>query len=197
MKRIPLIPTLVVISAVAAMIALGVWQLRRAHWKDALIAEYHDAPALPEIAYPLVPVKSHLPLFRHASGTCMSIVSWRAIGGKSADGRSGWRHIAQCKTGGAEGPGMQVDMGWSTRFDDPVWTGGVVRGIIAPDNQSLIRLVSALPAPGLSPSPAPAIDDIPNNHRSYAIQWFSFAAIAAGIYLIALRRRWLTDRPIS
>ena len=30
MKRIPIIPTLLVLAAVAVMIALGVWQARRA-----------------------------------------------------------------------------------------------------------------------------------------------------------------------
>jgi len=31
--------------------------------------------------------------------------------------------------------------------------------------------------------------DIPNNHWSYAIQWFAFAATALIIYALALRRR--------
>jgi surfeit locus 1 family protein len=31
-RKVPLIPTLVVLAAVATMIALGVWQLQRAEW---------------------------------------------------------------------------------------------------------------------------------------------------------------------
>ena len=35
----------------------------------------------------------------------------------------------------------------------------------------------------------PSIESIPNNHLAYAVQWFLFAAVAAIIYVIALRRR--------
>ena len=33
-RRLPLIPTIVVAAAVAVMIGLGVWQLQRAEWID-------------------------------------------------------------------------------------------------------------------------------------------------------------------
>ena len=35
----------------------------------------------------------------------------------------------------------------------------------------------------------PDIGLVPNNHLAYAGQWFFFAAVAALIYLVALRRR--------
>ena len=44
-------------------------------------------------------------------------------------------------------------------------------------------------AAGLQPSAPPAVSDIPNNHRSYAVQWFAFAIIAVVIYALALRGR--------
>jgi cytochrome oxidase assembly protein ShyY1 len=50
-------------------------------------------------------------------------------------------------------------------------------------------LVSDTAAPGLQPSEPPSLDDIPNNHFAYAIQWFIFAMLAVGIYAIALWRR--------
>jgi surfeit locus 1 family protein len=31
---------------------------------------------------------------------------------------------------------------------------------------------------------------VPNNHLSYAIQWFFFATTAVVIYVLALRKRW-------
>jgi cytochrome oxidase assembly protein ShyY1 len=65
----------------------------------------------------------------------------------------------------------------------------MVRGIIAPDGLSRMRLVSEEPGPGLVASAVPSPDSIPNNHLSYAIQWFLFAAAAALIYDLALRRR--------
>ena len=39
-RRIPIFSTLIVIAAVATMIALGVWQLHRLEWKEALIMRY-------------------------------------------------------------------------------------------------------------------------------------------------------------
>ena len=43
MRRIPVIPTIVVLLAVATMIGLGVWQLERLQWKEALLAHYRQA----------------------------------------------------------------------------------------------------------------------------------------------------------
>ena len=51
-RKLPLIPTLVVGLAVAIMIALGVWQIRRAGEKDALLARYRAAQNLPPISFP-------------------------------------------------------------------------------------------------------------------------------------------------
>ena len=84
---------------------------------------------------------------------------------------------------------MQVDMGWSNRSDNPVWRGGPVQGMIAPDSHYRMRLVSAEPAPGLQPSAPPSLESIPNNHMAYAFQWFIFAGIAAVIYGLAWRKR--------
>jgi surfeit locus 1 family protein len=53
-----------------------------------------------------------------------------------------------------------------------------------------MRLVAATPGPGLTASAPPSPDTIPNNHFSYAIQWFLFAGIAVVIYVLALRGRW-------
>jgi cytochrome oxidase assembly protein ShyY1 len=189
MKRLPLLPTLIVAAACLTMIGLGIWQLQRAQWKNALLAQYAAAQAKPPITYPAVPYPKDLPLFRRASGFCLSVANWRATSGRNVKGDSGWAHIAQCATG-AEGPGISVVAGWSKTPANPVWKGGDVSGVIAPDSQSIIRLVSDAPlAPGLEASAPPSVEDIPNNHFGYAVQWFLFAGVAAVIYLLALRRR--------
>jgi cytochrome oxidase assembly protein ShyY1 len=56
-----------------------------------------------------------------------------------------------------------------------------------------MRLVAASAPPGLEPSAPPSLSTIPNNHRSYAAQWFAFALTALVIYGLAVRKR-LTDR---
>jgi cytochrome oxidase assembly protein ShyY1 len=70
------------------------------------------------------------------------------------------------------------------------WRGGPVSGIIAPDSRTRMRLVAASAPPGLLPSAPPSLRSIPNNHRFYAVQWFSFAAIAIIIYGLAVRKRF-------
>lgn len=187
--RLPVIPTIVVAAAVAAMIALGIWQLQRKEWKEAMIARFYAAEQMPPVAWPAVPPADDSLLYRHASGFCTEVTGWRAVAGQNRTGESGWSHIAACRTGGLEGPGMWADMGWSRASLSPTWHGGAVRGIIAPDSEHGIRLVATEAAPGLEPSAAPSPESVPNNHLFYAIQWFIFAAAAALIYALALRRR--------
>ena len=187
MKRLPILGTIVVLTAVAIMAGLGIWQLQRADWKNGLLETYAAASELPAISYPAVPSAENAPYFRKSTVNCLAVVGWRSTSGRSATGKSGWSHIAQCRIAGAEGPGAQVVAGWSERPDNPQWDGGIVDGIIAPDSQFIIRLVASEPVAGLQKSQPPALQDIPNNHLSYAVQWFLFAGIALVIFLLALR----------
>ena len=189
-RKLPLFPTLVVGIAVAIMIALGFWQLRRAEEKDALLARYRAAQNLPPISFPTAPIHSdRVPLFRYSTGVCLRPVSKRSTAGQNRRGEPGYVHIVECSTG-AEGPGMSVEVGWSRNPNVAIdWRGGPVSGIIAPDRKTRMRLVAATAPPGLEPSAPPSIERIPNNHRSYALQWFLFALIAAVIYVLALRKK--------
>jgi surfeit locus 1 family protein len=196
MKRVPILATLVVTAAVAAMIALGFWQLSRARWKEGLVEQYQVAQKLPPIAFPTAPAKGPLPLFRWATGMCVKPIGHRAIAGENRQGESGYAHIVQCSTG-AEGPGMAVDIGWSK---DPNaawnWPGGPVTGVIVPDRLQRIRLVAASAPAGLQASQLPSVESVvqltPAGHRFYALQWFAFAAIALLIFVLAVRKRQRT-----
>jgi len=201
MKRFPVFATVLVGLAIAAMIALGVWQLQRKGEKEALLAQLSANRTLPPIAFPRIAIGETL-LFRRASAFCLEPVSFKAEGGRNAGGGAGWRQIAQCRTG-AEGPGFAVQIGVSRTVDaKPDWKGGEVSGYIthAPDHKPLIvsifsrapkmlMLVADKPATGLDANPVPDLSSVPNNHLAYAVQWFLFAAVAAIIYGIALRRR--------
>ena len=198
-RRIPFIPTAIVTLAVAAMIGLGLWQLMiRLPQKEAMLAQLAANPAKPEIAFPLLPDDALL--FRRAHGTCVEPVSGKLTGA----GNAGFRFIVECRTGGAEGPGMLVQLG-TTRdpMAKPEWKGGEVRGTIshAPDGRSMLAslfdrtpkrlmLVADKPAPGLAPNGTPDLSSVPNNHLAYGVQWFLFAAVASVIYVLALRWRW-------
>lgn len=192
MKRWPLVPTILVVLAVATMIGLGIWQLQRKAEKEALLARFAAAEGLPPVAWPVVPDPKALPLYRLSSVQCIKVVNWRAVSGSSADGQSGYAHLASCQTGGGEGPGAVVAVGWSKGYSPPAWTGGIVTGVIAPDKAQLIRLVASEPVARLSPLAKPSPDQIPNNHLLYAIQWFIFAAAAAVIFVLAVRKRQQT-----
>jgi surfeit locus 1 family protein len=187
--KLPIIPTILVALAVLTMIGLGFWQLERRKETEPLLASYAAAANQPPIGWPSVPPKEPLPLFRSATANCLSVTGFRTAAGQNLRGEPGFLVIADCRTG-AEGPGVAVELGWSK---DPnaghAYRGGLVSGVIAPDRISRMRLVAASPGPGLMASAPPSPDIIPNNHLSYAIQWFLFAGIAVVIYVLALRGR--------
>jgi len=196
--RLPLIPTLIVGLAIAAMIALGVWQLQRRAEKNAALAVYAQNLSKPGIDFPRLPVGDEY-LFRHASAFCLDVVGWQTQAGRDRKGIVGWRQIAQCRTG-AEGPLLLIDVGVTRDVNfKPQWGGGPITGTIthAPDSRTLIgqifdhrpktlMLIADLPAPGLSVTAKPDVSSVPNNHLAYAVQWFLFAGVAGIIYLLAL-----------
>lgn len=201
MPRFPLIPTIIVALAVALMIGLGVWQLERRGEKLAALQLYAANFDKPEMAFPRLPVGDQY-LFRRANAFCLQVIGWQSQGGRAANGSNGYRHVAQCRTG-AEGPVLLIDMGVAPdpKFQ-PVWKGGPVTGTIihAPDHRPLLAglfdsepkhlmLISATAAPGLQPTARPDLSSVPNNHLSYAVQWFLFALVASVIYVLALRWR--------
>ena len=110
--------------------------------------------------------------------------------GEGASGEPGFVHIVDCATG-AEGPGMSVEVGWSKDPNAKVELARADRsaGSSRRTDRTACGWSRRAPRPGLEPSAPPSLDIIPNNHRSYAIQWFLFAGIAALIYGLALRAR--------
>jgi len=197
-KGFPVVATILVAVAVAAMIGLGFWQLQRRTEKRTELAVLAGNPARPVIAFPQPPIGDDL-LFRRATAFCLKPVGFSVEGA----GNAGFRAIARCATG-AEGPGFAVQLGTTHDPDfKPAWTGGKVSGWIshAPSHVSLIAglfghhpprellLVADTPAPGLTANGTPGLDSVPNNHLSYAVQWFLFAVVALVIYALALWRR--------
>lgn len=188
----PVVATAVVTLAVAAMVGLGLWQLLiRLPEKEAELAQLAANPARPPVAFPARP--DDRLLFRRATLDCRPPVTLRRAGA----GAAGYRLIATCADG------AQVQLGTARDPDAKVqWNGGRVSGRIghAPDPRPLIAklfdhtppapmLIADTRAPGLTANRTPDWRTVPNNHLSYAVQWFLFAGIAAVIYLLALRRR--------
>lgn len=192
LKRLPLIPTLVVLAAVALMVRLGLWQVERMHQKDALLASYASNPQRPVIPFAQA-AGDERALFRRAVLDCANPVSESVEGA----GQAGSRFIVRCADGALVQLGTSRDP--AVR---PQWDGGRVTGLVttAPDHRSWMQtmrdksparamLVADPPLAGLAPNARPDPDSIPNNHWSYSIQWFLFALTALVIYGLALRKR--------
>jgi surfeit locus 1 family protein len=197
MKRIPILATLIVAAAVATMIALGIWQLRRAQWKEDLLAQYTQAASMPAVDLdPLLDGRGPLPplSFRRALISCDATSAEADIhAGRNMRDAVGQVYVIPCRPGAGGLAGrIRVNMGWSERPDAArrLSLHGITAGrlsVVGEDGP--VILTSATATPPLVPSQPPAIDSVPNNHMSYAIQWFFFAAAALTIYVLALRRR--------
>lgn len=203
MRRIPIVATIVVALAIGTMIMLGLWQLERARWKEALLASYHaSSHAAPIDGLPTGEAPEKL-AFRRTHVACKLTTGATMLGGPDAKGRTGFRNIAGCAL--ADGRLIAIDLGWTAIDAHPPLPaiGQMVQGhgLIIPDDVLVRRVLGGNPkaepllivldepVPGLAPSQPPAIETIPNNHRSYAVQWFLFAGVALIIYVLALRRR--------
>lgn len=183
-RRIPLLPTLIVLAAIAVMVRLGLWQLDRMHEKEALLGRYAAARDLSaEVHWPKDVKAADAVLYRRASLNCLSASNPSTIAGQGAKGGAGVVHVVDCALAG--GGTARVVLGWSRDPAAVAWRGGRVSGWIAPGP----RLVVDPPQAGLAPSVRPDPSDLPNNHFAYAVQWFLFALTALVIYAIALLRR--------
>jgi cytochrome oxidase assembly protein ShyY1 len=184
LRRIPVIPTLLVLAAVAVMIRLGFWQLDRLHQKEALLADYAAAASMSsDVPFPQDAKAAEMALYRHATVDCRKVANPSSMAGSNTAGEPGLAHVVDCTL--PDGGTARVVLGWSRDPANPDWRGGVVQGIVAPGP----RLVADPPLAGLAANARPDPANIPNNHLSYAVQWFLFAATALVIYVLALRKR--------
>ena len=188
MRRIPVFSTLLVLVAVAIMVVLGFWQLQRLKWKEGLLSHYAAARDIShEVEWTSKGVGEEL-LYRGAHLTCSAVRGHSSIAGRNAEGKPGMGQTADCALPG--GGKALVVLGWSEQPNAATaWQGGDVRGVIAPGP----RLVADPPLGGLEANEIPDPSGIPNNHFSYAMQWFFFAATALVIYALALRKRLARD----
>lgn len=196
--RFPVFSTIVVCSAILTMIALGVWQLQRKQWKEALIARYAAASQqTSEVPWPVRPGDIEDALYRNSHFRCAKVLSMTAVSARNALDEAGLAIVANCRLGLRSE--VAVSLGWSPQPKFVDWEGGEVHGIVAsggegPDGKPRARLVAYPPAAGLQPLAKPDPNALPNNHLAYAVQWFAFAVVASVIYGLLLYRR-LAPKP--
>lgn len=193
MRRIPILPTLLVLIAVGIMVALGFWQLDRLKQKEALLARYAAVGASsPDIAWPTEPHAFAESLFRRTTIDCRVEGKDNPVAGHDLHGATGWAHAFGCVL--PNGARAEVLIGWSRDLNARAWQGGTVTGTIAPGASGTVRLIADPPLAGLAANARPDPRDVPNNHLSYAVQWFLFAGVALVIYALALRKRLAASR---
>ncbi len=202
MKRIPIVPTLIVLLAVAYMVHLGLWQLDRLGQKEAMLARYEAASKSARVT----DFKNDLLIdgpdyYSRVRVECTSQSSDSLIAGRNAKGQSGWAHQFDCHFpySGKSETDATVVIGWSEAPVPVQWKGGTVSGTVVPPRPTDAnagcpkcyrqRLVADPPLAGLQANAKPDPRDIPNNHLAYAVQWFLFAGVALVIYALALRKR--------
>lgn len=185
MRRVPVLPTIIVLIAVGFMIRLGLWQIDRLQEKSAMLARYTAAQASSaQMPFPTEPAEVETALYHRTSVDCVSATNPTSRSGRNAKGDAGIAQIVTCQT--ATGSNVELVLGVAQTPAIVAWSGGTVTGWIAPGP----KLIADPPQAGLAASARPDPNDIPNNHLAYAVQWGFFALIALAIYGIALRKRW-------
>lgn len=96
-RRFPWGLTLAVIPALALLIALGVWQLQRLHWKEGLIARAEAAAALPPVDIERLE-RADLTDFRRIVLVCPGLSTAPFVELQSIrDGQAGVRLVSPCR----------------------------------------------------------------------------------------------------
>ena len=189
MRRLPVIPTLIVLAAVAVMIRLGFWQIERMHQKEALIGRAQAALAAgAEAPWPSQANEIDGVLYRRSQIECDRVVGMSGTAGQNAQGEAGWAQVADCAVRG--GGTAKVVLGWSLQPPTVKWQGGRVSGVIAPGP----RLVAVPAQAGLAENALPDPASLPNNHWSYAVQWFLFAVVGLVGWPVLLQRTARDER---
>lgn len=206
MRRLPLAATLLTLVAVPCLIALGIWQLERREWKHALIARLEAASTMPPVSahdfYRAMIGEEDLQ-YRRAEIDCRPgrVAPYDIKGGTSADEQGGFLILVDCNDPVRHRkPDLVVVAGWTIRPDavktldlDTSFAGTLIEHPYgnAPGRPQFM-LIPTTAVPPLQPSRIPVPGDLPDNHMSYALQWFSFAITLLVIYTIYVRR-WRAD----
>ena len=217
MKRY-LFPLIIGIVGCAILVTLGVWQLRRLDWKQGMLAEIQssiDAPAVPLPAQ-VDPSMKYMPVTVRGTTTGAEIdvlSGTKEQGGGyqivsrfiTDDGRAimvdrGFvpqelRHVDRPPvrlqiTGNLHWPAEQSSSTPRPNLDENIWFARDVPAMAQVLGTEPVLVVASLvrgDAQNVEPIPV-AIEGIPNNHLSYAVQWFMLAATWAGMTVALIWR---------
>ena len=154
MKRFPVGLTVTAALALAVLIGLGLWQLRRLAWKQDLLARVaalRVAPARPIGEILAQGGRGADVEYRRVSATCLPppAPSRGAYRYALRDGQVAWRLVTPCRLSGTTGDGVLLDRGIVARF-----TGAMAPGAAAFPEP--VSIVGVLRSPGGKPWLGPA-----------------------------------------
>lgn len=211
-------PLVVGVLGCAILVSLGLWQLRRLDWKETMIARIetgiHGQPVpLPAAVDPSMKYKPVLVAGTTTgdeidvlSGTRESGGGYQVISGFVTD--DGRRILLDRgfvdqdhKRDPRPATRLQVagNLHWpqehgsatpAPNLTENIWFARDVPAMAAQLGTEPVLVVAAEvrgDAQGVTPIPV-AVEGIPNNHLGYAVQWFMFAAVWAGMTVALIWR---------
>ncbi|MDB2552147.1 SURF1 family protein [Paracoccus sp. (in: a-proteobacteria)] len=213
-----LFPALLGLVGCAILISLGLWQLRRMDWKEGVLDQIQaqiDAPAIP-LPQSVDPSMKYMPvtISGTTTGDEIDILSGtKEHGGGyqivsrfvTDDGRAimvdrGFvpqedRYVERGPTrltirGNLHWPDEKGGSTPDPNLSENIWFARDVPAMASQLDTLPILVVASVvegDAQGVEPIPV-SIQGIPNNHLSYAVQWFMIAAVWAGMTLALIWR---------
>lgn len=209
-----LFPLILGLGGIAILVSLGLWQVRRLHWKEAMLAEIGAkiaAAPVPfdSIAAPDPAADMYRPVSIDGQTTGQELL---VLSGRKGEGagyevidafvtKSGRRILLdrgfipeEAKTTSRPAIGIAAagNLLWPNEIDSYTPPPDTKTGLwFARDVEAMSKSLSTEPvmvvlssfagdAQGISPTPVDT-SAIPNDHREYAITWFSLAVVWAGM----------------
>lgn len=207
--------TVFTLAALAVLITLGVWQVRRLEWKQELLAQVAAARVAPPQNITAVLRRAERGedvSFTRVAGRCPRPAAPARLVYDLLDGQVVWRVLGECDLGGVW-RAMPLDRGvlqaatgsvsvpeeyvapeqdgftavLRKTDDRPVHLpDGRVTSLKATSSSIYYLAVEGEDRPVGGIRPAPLPIDIANNHLGYAITWFGLAAALVGVYLATM-----------
>ncbi|WGR62920.1 SURF1 family protein (plasmid) [Paracoccus ferrooxidans] len=213
-----LFPLIVGVLGCAILVSLGVWQLQRLDWKQGMIAQIQQRIEGAPVALPAAvdPSMKYMPVLvsGQTTGEEINVLSGtRELGGGyqvvsaflTDDGRRILldRGFVDQDHKRDPRPPVRLEVAGNLHWPDEkgsatpepnlaenVWFARDVPAMAAQLGTEPILVVAAEvrgDAQGVQPIPV-AVEGIPNNHLSYAVQWLMIAAVWAGMTVALIWR---------
>ncbi len=217
-RRSILPPLIFGIVTTAILLSLGVWQLRRMEWKEAMLAEIQAGiNAAPQpIPAQVDPSMKYMPVTvsgRTTGEEILVLSGTKELGGgyniisgfETDDGRrilldrgfvtQDYRHTPRPATTLEVVGNLHWPQDKSSSTPEPDLKAGIWFARDVPAMAEMLKtepvLVVAAQVAGDAQGVMPipiGIEGVPNSHLSYAVQWFLFAATCAGMTAWLIRR---------